>query len=109
MSDGAADDVTWVALLHTPGPQAPADGSLFDDPRFRDHVAFLSEMQDAGYLVAAGPLTDEAGAGMAVLRLPGADRLDEARRLATTADKSVANGFFAVTVRPWRVMLAAER
>jgi uncharacterized protein YciI len=98
-------DDTWVALLHRPGPAAPTDGSLFDDPRFGEHYAFLTRMQAAGYLVAAGPLMDAFGDGMTVLRLPGPDQLDEATRLATEDDTSVAGGFLAVTVRPWRVIL----
>lgn len=96
---------TWVALLHRPGPAAPTGGSLFDDPGFEQHFAFLTRMREAGYLVAAGPLADEDGAGMTILRLPGVNRLDEARRLATEEDLSVASGFFTVTVRPWHVVL----
>src|ERR1700735_2685578 len=66
--DGAQ---TWVALLHRRGPSAP-QGSVFDDPRFAEHVAFLNRMREAGYLIAAGPLADEDGAGMTILRLAGA-------------------------------------
>ncbi len=44
---------------------------------------------------------------MAVLRLPGPDRFDEATRLATEDDGSVASGFFIAEVRPWRVVLHA--
>lgn len=100
-------EFTWVALLHRPGPRAPETGSVFEDPRFRDHLAFLARMRQAGYLVAAGPLLDQPGQGMTILRLPGADQLEEAKRLATQDDTSVAEGFFAVTVRPWQVMLQA--
>ena len=42
---------------------------------------------------------------VALLRLPGPDRLDVATRLATQDDASVAGGFLAVTVRPWQVMM----
>ena len=100
-----AQEETWVALLHTPGPQAPRDGSLFETPGFGEHVAFLQRMAQAGFLVAAGPLGDEPGAGMTVLRLPGAGRLADARRLATEDDLSVATGFFDCQVRPWNVMM----
>jgi uncharacterized protein YciI len=106
---GEAAD-TWVALLHRPGPAAPAapaSGSLFSDPRFAQHVAFLNRMHEAGYLVAAGPLADAAGEGMTILRLPGAGQFGEATRLATEDDASVACGFFSVTVRPWQVMMTA--
>lgn len=98
---------TWVALLHRPGPSAPQDGSLFDDPRFARHVAFLNRMREAGYLVAAGPLADEAGAGMTILRLPGSGQLGYATVMATNDDASVVQGLLTVTVRPWQVMMAA--
>jgi uncharacterized protein YciI len=104
MDSGAA---TWVALMHRPGPNAPTDGSLQSAP-VADHIAFLTRMRDAGLLVAAGPLLDADGQGMTVLRLPGADRWNDARELATRDDLSVANGFFTVDVRPWQVVLVAQ-
>lgn len=97
---------TWVALLHRPGPSAPQDAPVFDDPRFGEHVAFLNRMRAAGYLVAAGPLGDEAGAGMTVLRLPGAGQEGLATVLAASDDASVTEGLFTVTVRPWQVMMS---
>jgi len=57
--DGPGD--TWVALMHRPGPAAPASGPLVEDPRFAEHVAFLTRMREAGYLIAAGPMGDQAG------------------------------------------------
>jgi uncharacterized protein YciI len=95
---------TWVALFHRPGDPAVA-GHVTSDPRFMDHRAFLQRMDEAGYLVAAGPLPEVPGDGMTILRLPGADRLDEATRLATEDDASVASGFFQVEVRAWQVVL----
>ena len=97
---------TWVALVHTPTDPAVA-GEVVARPEFAEHLAFLRRMADAGYLVAAGSFTDRPGQGMTVLRLPGEDRLDEATRLATEDDRSVAGGFFAVEVRPWRVVIHA--
>jgi uncharacterized protein YciI len=105
---GTRDGDTWVALLHRPGPAAPASGTLYEDPRFGEHVAFLGRMHEAGYLVAAGPLPDAAGEGMTILRLPGAGQLNAATRLATEDDISVATGFLAVTVRPWHVLMHAD-
>jgi uncharacterized protein YciI len=102
------EEFTWAALLHRPTELAPAGTALYRDPRFGEHLAFLRRMDEAGYLVAAGPLGDEPGAGMTVLRLPGSDRFAEAERLGSTEDISVASGFFTVTVRPWLVMLTAS-
>jgi uncharacterized protein YciI len=104
VAGGAGPGDTWVALMHRPGPAAP-DGPLLEDPRFAEHAAFLGRMHQAGYLVAAGPLTDADGEGMTILRLPGPGQLDRAAKLATQDDVSVATGFLAVTVRPWQVML----
>ena len=98
---------TWVALLHRPADPSLTGAAVLRDPRFADHFAFLSRMADAGYLVAAGPLAGRPGEGMSVLRLPGPDRLEEATRLATVEDASVASGFFTVEVRPWSVVMHA--
>lgn len=103
--DADEDADTWVALLHRPGPEAPRTGSLTEDPRFGQHVAFLNRMREAGYLVLAGPLTDADGEGMTILRLPGPGRLGTATRLANEDDASVAGGFLTVAVRPWLVMM----
>jgi uncharacterized protein YciI len=103
--DEDSDEQTWVALLHRPGPSAPQHGPVFDDPRFGEHVAFLNRMEEAGYLIAAGPLADETGAGMTVLRLPGAGQEGLATILATNDDAAVRQGLLSVTVRPWQVMM----
>jgi uncharacterized protein YciI len=97
---------TWVALMHVPGPAAPTDSSVFADPRFAEHMAFLERMNARGYLVAAGPLGSD-GSGMTILRLPGDSGLAEAATLATTDDAAVAGGLLAVSVRPWNVILHA--
>lgn len=108
-TDNDDGEWTWVALLHRPGPTAPAPGELFDDARFAEHLAFLGRMRERGYLIAAGPMTDVLGEGMTVLRLPGADQLERAVDLATRDDASVACGFFDVTVRPWHVVMAQAK
>jgi uncharacterized protein YciI len=97
------------------GAAAPAragrarDRAADRDPRFAGHLAFLARMREAGYLVAAGPLSDADGDGMTILRLPGADQVAEAVRLATEDDASVAGGLLAVTVRPWQVAMQGGR
>jgi uncharacterized protein YciI len=107
--DGTADPEdqnTWIALIHRPADRSGAT-TIFSDARFAEHIAFLQRMHDRGYLVAAGPLRDEPGTGMTILKLPGADRCAEAAKLATTDDSSVVGGLFTVDVRPWHVMFTA--
>jgi uncharacterized protein YndB with AHSA1/START domain/uncharacterized protein YciI len=100
---GDASSDTWVALMHTPGPAAPTNTSVFGDPRFGEHLAFLQRMSKRGYLIAAGPLGTE-GSSMTILRLPGEDGLAKAE-LASTDDVAVASGLLTVSVRPWNVIL----
>lgn len=109
LSQGMQDsEATWVALVHRPGPAAPHDGaSVFGDPQFPLHVGFLNQMRERGYLVAAGPLPQQPGTGMTILRLPGRDRIADATRMATREDPSVVGGLFTVEVAPWQVLLEA--
>ena len=101
--DDELEPATWAALFFTPAENQGAE--VFEDERFGGHIGFLNLMADSGYLVAAGPLLDEDGAGMTILRLPGEGRLDEIERLPQV-DTSVSSGLFDARVRPWRVFFA---
>jgi uncharacterized protein YciI len=98
-----SDEQIWYALMHTPGPAVPAGQTVFEQPGFAEHAAFLRRRAEAGQLVAAGPLLDADGAGMTVLAVGSAE---EAERLAREDDLSVATGVLDVTVRPWHVVMA---
>jgi uncharacterized protein YciI len=91
--------VNWYALFHRPGP-ALNGAVIFEHPAFAEHLAFLRRLQAAGMLVAAGPLPDEPGAGMAIVRVT--DGVD-VTALATADDLSVASGHLTVEVRAWDV------
>ncbi|MES2169750.1 MAG: SRPBCC domain-containing protein [Actinomycetota bacterium] len=102
-----ADDVDdrWFVLEHRPGPSLPAGASIFATEQFREHLAFLSRLDDAGILVAAGPLADEDGAGMTIVRIRSSDDPVDIHALATIDDRCVATGYLTVRVRPWKVMV----
>ena len=99
----ATPEAAWFVLMHTPtvGPEL----SVFADDRFAGHVAFLKWLDGLGWLVAAGPLADQHGAGLTVARVPG-DRVGELVEAAHQQDASVAEGLFDVLVRPWQVRFA---
>jgi uncharacterized protein YciI/uncharacterized protein YndB with AHSA1/START domain len=105
----AADDAPtaqWFTLVHTPGP-ALADGeSIFANPNFAEHLAFLERLRDRGLLVAAGPIAPERGEGMAIVRVPAqlAGEVDVAE-LASKDDQCVARGYLDADVQPWDVRL----
>jgi uncharacterized protein YndB with AHSA1/START domain/uncharacterized protein YciI len=97
----------WLALLHTKGPALPAGESIFAQPDFAEHLAFLQRLDKEGVLVAAGPI-DLAGManGMAVLRIPDSADAASYVRMAHEDDQSVVRGLLQVRVQPWHVALA---
>ena len=99
-----SDDFTWLVLQHS--AVTVGDGSVFASPLFREHIAFLGQMKDRGWLVAAGNLPDSPGSGMTILRVPDADT-SAAVAAAQDEDQSVSRGLFDVRIRPWNVALSA--
>jgi uncharacterized protein YndB with AHSA1/START domain/uncharacterized protein YciI len=100
----------WLALLHTPGPKAPTEGSIFQHEDFPEHLRFVSRLDDDGVLLAAGPLGDGTGtvSGMCVLRVPDDAAAAEYARLAAEEDQSVVRGLLRVEARPWRVVVGGS-
>jgi uncharacterized protein YciI len=94
---------TWFALMHRPGPALAPGESIYTNPAFVEHVAFLTRLYERGMLVGAGPLTDEPGAGMAIVRVRPEHGDVDVATLATTDDLCVAGGYLTVEVRPWNV------
>lgn len=66
------------------------------------HMAYLADLHDRGYLLAAGPLGGDVFRGLSILR---ADHT-EALRL-TEEDPAVIAGRFRVVVLPWMVPAGA--
>lgn len=89
--------MNWFVISHTPADAAGE--SVFQDPRFAEHVAFLRRLQGRGWLVAAGPLPDRPGAGMAGVRVP--EHVEVQALVAE--DRSVADGLFATEIQRWDV------
>jgi len=108
------EPAVWLALRHSAGPNAPADGAIFSHPDFAAHVAFLQRLRADGVLVAAGPTgdADDSGPtgahGMTIVRAAGPAQAAELMRQARFEDQSVARGLFAVDVLRWYVQFTGE-
>lgn len=102
--DAASSDQLWFVLQHTAGPAAPSEG-IFASPDFAKHIDFLKSLLADGCLVAGGPLPDEPGTGMTVVRAEGVDQARRVVAAAHTEDGAVTSGLLEVRVRPWRVAL----
>jgi uncharacterized protein YciI len=97
----------WIALIHRPGPALNGE-LIFAHPAFAEHVAFLERLRERSLLVAAGPLPDEPGAGMTIVRVRDEHGDVDITALATTDDLCVAGGYLTVEVRPWHVRFTAQ-
>jgi uncharacterized protein YciI len=104
--DPVPSEATWFVLRHRPGPALPDGESVFAQAAFAEHVAFLQRLKGRGVLVAAGPLPEEPGSGMTVVRVPAGDDVD-VHDLATRDDLSVVQGLLTVEVTRWAVAFSA--
>jgi uncharacterized protein YndB with AHSA1/START domain/uncharacterized protein YciI len=100
-----AEPRDWYVLLHQPGPALAEGQSVLEHPDFAEHRAFLQRLARSGLLVAAGPLPDQLGSGMTVVK--ASPDLD-VPRLAAEDDLSVVRGLLTVQVSPWLVQLTGD-
>ena len=103
---GDLTESTWYVMRARPGPALDDGDSVFAHPGFAEHVAFLERLNSRGLLVAAGPLPEEPGSGMTIVRVPAGDDVD-LLDLATHDDLSVVQGVLCVDVSPWAVRFTA--
>lgn len=101
---GEPETDLWFVLQHTAGPAAPSAG-VFSSPHFARHAEFLGGLRGRGLLVAGGPLPDEPGAGMTIVRVRDAAEARWLVRAAQQEDGAVTSGLLDVRVRPWRVAM----
>jgi uncharacterized protein len=100
---GVEFDHFTIALLIR--PDDPPELSAEEDAALQDaHMAHLSDLHDAGKLLAAGPLRDSDGRyrGLSILSVSPA----EAQALKE-ADPAVQAGVFRVITLPWMVPAGA--
>ena len=95
------DHYTITLLLLRPDAPQLSEDAL--DALQDQHMAHLADMHDAGFLLAAGPLTgqdDRRYRGLSIWRAQP-DRVRELLELHP--DPAVAAGRFSVVVLPWMV------
>jgi uncharacterized protein YciI len=92
------DSFTVVLLIHA--EDAPALTDAEADALQDQHLAYLSDLQRAGHLIAAGPVRDPDSPvrGMSLLRVG----VEEAVRLKS-ADPAVRAGRYRIQAMPWMV------
>ncbi|GAA4771835.1 SRPBCC domain-containing protein [Microbacterium gilvum] len=102
--EAAGTGPVWLVLEHTAGPAAPA-GGVFASPDFPKHLDFLRALAADRALVAGGPLPDDPGSGMTVVRAMDIAQAARVARAAQVDDGAVRAGLLDVRVRPWRVAM----
>jgi uncharacterized protein len=93
---------SYTIVLLTLRPDAPdldeESAAVLQDA----HMAHLADLHEAGYLLAAGPLSDEKFRGLSILNVDP----EQARELKAQ-DPAVKIGRLAVKVIPWIVPAGA--
>ena len=94
------DRYTITLLIHR------ADGAHLDPQAATDlqdaHMRHLADLHERGYLVAAGPLSDDTFRGLSILNVDP----DRARELKE-ADPAVRAGIYSIKAIPWIVPAGA--
>jgi uncharacterized protein YciI len=83
-------------------PDAPVLDELAAGELQNAHMAYLADLHDAGYLLAAGPLSDDKFRGLSILNVD-----PEQTRQLKEDDPAVRAGRFSVHVVPWMVPAGA--
>jgi uncharacterized protein YciI len=84
-----------LLILRPDAPDLDAEAAA----RLQDaHMAHLAELHEAGYLIAAGPLSDPDFRGLSILNVE-----PEQARVLKELDPAVVAGRFSVQVIPWMV------
>ena len=94
------DRFSLVFLLTN--PEAPVRSEAEDAAIQDAHMSHLSDLHEAGHLLAAGPTGDPHYRGVCLFRA----EVDRARELML-ADPAVMAGWFEITVIPWMVPTGA--
>jgi uncharacterized protein YciI len=82
----------------TTSQSAPRREDLDDDATQDEHMAHLADLHESGYLLAAGPLSNDHFRGLLIF----VTDVDTATELMM-ADPAVRAGWFDVTIIPWMV------
>lgn len=84
------------AILYRPGPSWKA-GLPLAAQDLADHAAYIRECAATGAVAVAGPLLDDTGGGLVIVRAEG---VAQAKDVAD-ADPAVAKGVFVATIYGW--------
>jgi uncharacterized protein YciI len=95
----------WIYFIHPPRPNFAA--TMTDEERavWAVHFERLQRMLAEGVLVLAGPTLGETNTGIAVIEAPD----EAAARRIMAEDPTIAGGYAAGELRPFRVSLLRGR
>jgi uncharacterized protein YciI len=102
-SPPAAGSTVYFLIVYSAGPAWKA-GQPLAAQGLAPHGAYMRKLFSEGVVVAAGPTTDPAGGGLAIVR---AKDMAEAKALLA-ADPAVQAGIMKAELRDWRPLFAAK-
>src|SRR5438067_8695687 len=106
---GRDQPMSLFAVTREAGPSWTDGSGAFEQPAVNDHVVFMGNLSDEGFLLFAGPLAGTEHDRIRVLLIADADsEIDIRRRLADDPWER-AQRVATTTVEPWNLLVGANR
>jgi uncharacterized protein YciI len=100
--------MSLFAITREAGPSWADGKGAFEQPGVNDHVAFMNNLADQGFVLFAGPLAGSEHDRIRVLLIAEAgSEADIHRRLAD--DPWARTQLVTTSVEPWNLLVGADR
>jgi uncharacterized protein YciI len=100
--------MSLFAITREAGPSWADGKGAFEQPAVNDHVAFMNNLADQGFVLFAGPLAGSEHDRIRVLLIAEAgSEADIHRRLAD--DPWARTQLVTTSVEPWNLLVGADR
>ena len=101
--------MSLFAVTREAGPEWTDGKGAFEQPRVNDHVAYMNDLAEEGFVLFAGPLAGSEHGRIRVLLIANAgSEADIHRRLADDPWERTQQ-LLTTRVEPWNVFVGADR
>jgi uncharacterized protein YciI len=101
--------MSLFAVTREAGPSWTDGRSAFDQPAVNDHVAFMNDLADEGFLLFAGPVAGSEQDRIRVLLIADAGSESDIHRRLADDPWERAQRVVTTRVEPWMLLVGAER
>jgi uncharacterized protein YciI len=100
--------MSTFAVIRTAGPGWAA-GGIYQQPAAKDHAAFMNQLGDEGFILAAGPLAGTDSGRVRVLLIADAESEAEIHRRLTDDPWEQSRQLVTASIEPWKILVGTDR